>query len=333
MRRLSLVALVGYGKNTKRNPKKAAIQCAESIKSKLGPKSENFFSFSLISSSKVLKLPLIGSKKVLKSNISSNLMIRLLPFLDKFFQIGVGREDEVFSIFQENLIDHSGIFGSSMDGMDFFENYQFYNDKVIKNSIVSLGLSLPLQFHIDSYTGMQKTDTKLTITKKSKDGRIIKKINNEHATDYFVKIMDCGRDYLTDERIYDIAPYFPLGYTKNGKVVAEVVGYFLGNSIMTSYKNETDDLFLLEVSGQKLLNAVKEAFYDTREKDKKLVLSVSCATIMYTLGRTVYNIYDEFKKEMGDAPFLLLFTGGEGSFTPNNRYIGNETHTQATFYN
>lgn len=323
---------VGIGKNAKRNPKKAAISCAEMIRRGLKEsKYPNKFVFSLISSSIVFNLPIVGSKKVVRSHIFSKIVLKMLPLMNRLLQIGVGKEDEVFSKMRDELPDFSGVFGSSMDDMSFLRNYQFFDNRIYKNSIVTIGISSFNNTYVDSFTGMEETDIKLKITKKSPDCRVINCINDRIASDEFIEIMGCGKDYLTDERIYDVAPYFPIGYNKDGKVVAQVVGYYLGNSLMTPYKNNYDELSLLSVSGKKLLNAVKEAFVETKYEQKKFALMVSCATILYTLGNKVYETQKAILEEMNDKPFLLLFTGGEGSFDRESIYVGNETHTQATF--
>ena len=325
---------IGIGKNTKRNPKKAAKVCSAMIKQGLSETHDlNRFVFSLISSSLVLDLPVIGSKKVISSRILSGLFIPMLPLINKIFQKGVGREDEVFEHMREELQGFSSIFGSSMDGMSFLRNYQFFKDKIFQNSIVSLGFSAPVKITVGSYTGMHETNKKLRVTKKVYNNRVIKNFNNKPATDEYLRAMGCSKDYLTDSRIYDVAPYFPIGFEKNGKVLAEVVPYYLGKSIMTSYKNNYDDLSVLSVTGKKLLNAVEEAFAETSQSqgEKKFSLMVSCATILYTLGNKVYETQKTILEEMKGNPFLLVYTGGEGSFDSNELYVGNETHTQATF--
>ena len=324
---------VGMGRNTKRNPKKPAKECSYMIKQGLSKSNfSNKFVFSLISSSLVLDLPMIGNKKVIKSKIFSNFLIKFFPIVNRVFQKGAGREDEVFEIIKDELAEFDGIFGSSMDDMNFLRNFQFFGDKIYQNSIVSLGFSSPIEFDVGSFTGMYETNKKLKITKKLYKNRVIKSFNNKSATDEYISAIGCGEGYLTDSTIYDVAPYFPIGYTKDGKVVAEVVPYYLGKSIMTSYKNDNDDLSILSVSGKQLLKAVDEAFGASGMKEKKFALMVSCATILYTLGNKVYDVQRIIKKEMGEEPFLLLYTGGEGSFDKNSIYIGNETHTQATFF-
>lgn len=323
---------MGIGRNTKRSPKKAAKVCSSMLKDGLSHTNySNKFVFSFISSSLVIDLPYIGGKKVIKSKLFSNLMIKALPIVNSLFQKGVGREDEIMENMSKELNDHAGIFGSSMDGMDFLRNFQFFGDKIYQNSIVSLAFSSPIKFTAGSFTGMYETNKKLKITKKAYKNRIIKSFNGNPATDEYLLAMGCGEDYLTDSKIYDVAPYFPIGYTNNGKVIAEVVPYYLGKNLMTSYKNNCDDLSVLSVSGRQLLNAVEEGFSNSEIDEISFSLMVSCATILYTLGNRTYDKYEIIKEKMGENPFLLLYTAGEGSFDRNSIYVGNETHTQATF--
>jgi hypothetical protein len=324
---------IGYGKNTKRNPVRAANQCTKMIKQGLAESNyPNKFVFSLISSSLVIDVPIIGSKKVIKSKITSGFFLKALPIMNKLLQIGVGREDEIFEKMNKELPGYSGIFGSSMDGMNFLQNYQFFNKNIFQNSIVSLALACPSKFDVSSCTGMKETDKKMKITKKTQGNRVIKSFNGKPATEEYFGVMGCEKNFLTDERIYDVAPYFPLGYTNDeGKVVAEVVPYYLGTNLMTSYKNEHDELSILSVSGKRLLNAVEEAFVHSKNKQKKFALMVSCATILYTLGDKVYDTQKIILDQMEEKPFLLVYTAGEGSFDPGSFYVGNETHTQVTF--
>jgi len=323
---------VGVGHNTKRNPERAAEKCFETIKGKLSESEfENKFTFSFISSSLGLDLPFLGNRKVIKSRFLGKIFIKLFPIISWVFQKGIGKERELMERAKEITPNYKAIFGSCMDRMDFLRNYQFFQGEVYENSVVSLGLSSSIKFDVGSFTGMEETKRKLKVTEKSYQSRIIKEFNGEPAAEEYLNAMGCAKDYLTEEKIYDVAPYFPIGYIKNDKLRAAVVGYLLGENIMTSYKNEKDELSILSVSGEKLLNAINESFHQDKNKKKVLSLSVSCATILYTLGKGVYEAKNIIEREMNGEPFLVLYMAGEGSLTPKKFYIGNETHTQGLF--
>ncbi|MEM4258943.1 MAG: hypothetical protein QXL17_07330 [Candidatus Thermoplasmatota archaeon] len=77
---------VGYGRNTKRNPKKAARQCAEMIKKGLKDSPyKNKFLFNFVSGPETMKIPGQGYKKVVDSG-----------FMSKFISLAFGMSQYVF---------------------------------------------------------------------------------------------------------------------------------------------------------------------------------------------------------------------------------------------
>ncbi|HIE33811.1 MAG TPA: hypothetical protein EYP86_01565, partial [Candidatus Altiarchaeales archaeon] len=82
---------IGYGKNTKRNPEKAAKECANMVRRGLETtRYKNRFLFDIIGGSRVPQLPFLGRRKVVRSRIIGNLMILGFRFSNDYLGMGMG---------------------------------------------------------------------------------------------------------------------------------------------------------------------------------------------------------------------------------------------------
>ncbi|MEM0493069.1 MAG: hypothetical protein QXS02_03835 [Candidatus Thermoplasmatota archaeon] len=93
---------VGYGRNTKRNPKRAARQCAEMIKKGLkDSKYKNKFILNLISSAEMPEMPILGRRKIIRSKLSLKILLKLFVFSLKIipsFCIPTHKKESIYSL-------------------------------------------------------------------------------------------------------------------------------------------------------------------------------------------------------------------------------------------
>jgi hypothetical protein len=232
----------------------------------------------------------------------------------------------------EYFNDYFMISGSSMDDMKMIENYQFFDKKIHTNSIVGIGLKLDLQ--CDTYTthGMKKTQVNFKVTKTSKDRRLIKKINNKPATNELINLLKWPEEYL-DESIYRRVFYYPIGFEDNGTIVPEIIGSFVGDSILVSWKIKKPELNLLTISGEGLIKSVDENLKMFEGKTHVLGLMCACGARLETLGSNVYIVKESLSRFFGSVPFLLLYVGGESTYSKKRGLIyGNDTINTAIFF-
>lgn len=306
----------GLGKNTRKNPKKAAKEISNSIlKVHSNSKYQNQFMFCVLPGGTVPQLFGFGRKKVMKSGVGGKISLNLLDQSIKLVQMGPGREEEVFECLGDNLTDWYILGGSSMDDLIQSRCYQFINNDVHSTDIVGLGISSDLNCEIITKYGLKKTGKKFHITKKGLRDCVICEIEGKPATKEFLKMINWPEDYL-DDRLYTKTFYYPLGYEYKGVLRPQIIGAFLGNNIACGYSIKTDEVEILNATGQSLLNAMIGATEEVLNFNSKLILGVACATQLETLGNSIYQAYDKFDEKFKEIPFVIGFYAGEESYSP-----------------
>jgi hypothetical protein len=312
---------VGYGKNTKRSPKRAAKQCANMIIKKLeSSKYENKFLLNLISAAELPDMPPFKGKTVIKSGLTTKLLLPLFGFSQYVFQKGAGRDDEVTEEMIKQLPDYSMLGGGTLDDRSTVRNYQFYNNKVLKNSIVSLGLKTDLTINVLTTHNMKKSDVEFKITKSSKDGRIIHEINNKPAASEFLNLLNWSKDFLTDENWFSTNFYFPLGFKlkeDNNILGPRVIGPIIGESLTTTIRTKDKDVKILTINGRSLLSTIDENLGSFNVKPCFGLIS-SCTTRLETIGNQIYTAKDKIQNFFNNSPFIVFYVGGESTYSPEN---------------
>jgi len=188
---------IGFGKNTKRNPKKAANQAVKTIKTNLKNEYKNKMIFSIISGTKNPDLPGVENTSVITSKIKSKIMLSMFSFFQKAFQLGFGREHELLEEVIKQLPEYSIIHSSSYSLPPFSKNFQFFNKQVLDECAVIVAIDTDMDFDIDFRTGAKKIiDSK--ITKISKDQTVVKKLNYNPPLDEYIKKLGWNYDIQVD---------------------------------------------------------------------------------------------------------------------------------------
>lgn len=309
--------VVGFGKNTKRNPKKAANQCSRTIKEGLknSPYNKKFL-FNFVSGPETMKIPGQGYTNVVKSGWVSKFVSVAFGFSQYLLQKGTGREDEVLEEMVNKLPEYNMLLGASINNYEGINNFQFYNDRILTNSVVSLGLSTDLDLQVCTTHGMKKTDTNFEITKLSKDGHIIHKIDNKPAVPELMKKLNWPENFLNEKTMYNIIPYYPISLKRHHREVPAVMAAILKDSIITPCKIEKDKVSILTVSGNNLLSAVNENLATFINIKPSFGLFSTCLTILQTLGYKTEMIREEIMNFFQESPFILFWCAGEGTYSP-----------------
>jgi len=304
---------IGIGKNTKKNPEKAAKECANSILEGLqNSKFDDSFIFQLVSGSTVPHFPGIGNSFIIKGKYKSSIAAKLIETSTKKLQNGIGREEEVLENMSKIIENSYIISGSASDNMELSANYQFVNKIILKNSVVAIGMKIDKELDVKYGHGFHKiSDKKLRITDSSFDGKIVKKINNNDAVKEFIKTINWSEDML-DERLHRKTFFFPLGFEYPDNTLSpSAIGAILGGGFSFSYRTTSDELFVLTATGNSIVNAI----YNCIDKDAILTFGVSCCANLVTLGDGIFLIQEKIKKHLDS--FLFIFTLGEGVYIPS----------------
>ncbi|HID25511.1 MAG TPA: hypothetical protein EYP23_03500 [Thermoplasmata archaeon] len=308
---------VGVGRGTKRDPRKAAQQCAEMIKKGLKNSDyKNKFLLNLISASVIPDIPPFGRKKIIKG-LSVKTMMRLFNVSQRVLQKGAGREDEVMEELVKLLRDYCMLGGGTLDDGKGLINFQFYDKNVLTNSIVSLGIKTQLKFDVLTTHSMKKTDIGFRITKTSKDGRIIHEINGKPAASELLRLLDWPEDFLNDDTWFKTTYYFPLGFrvSKNSNEFGpRVIAGVFGDSLVTTIRSKDSEGTILTIDGERLLQTIDNNL-KTFSNKPLFGLIASCTTRLETMGSKVYDARDRILTFFGDHPFIVIYVGGESTYS------------------
>jgi len=312
---------IGYGKNTKRNPKKAARQCAKMIKEGLkDSKYENKFLLNLISASELPDMPPFNRKKIIKSSLSIKLLIRFFSFSQYVLQKGAGRDDEVMRELTKLFPDYYMLGGGTLDDEKNLRNYQFFNNRVLKSSVVSLGIKTKYKLDVCTTHNMKKTDINFNITRSSKDGRIIHEIDGKPAASELQKRLNWSGDLITNENFYPTIYYFPLGFSSddNKNLGPRIIGAIYGESLVTVISAKSSYGSILTIDGKGLLKAIDDnlkTFHDKPNKPK-FGLIASCTARLETLEEYIYQERERLLDYFSEKPFIIFYVGGESTYSP-----------------
>jgi hypothetical protein len=308
---------VGVGKNTKRNPYRAAKQCADMIQNNLKESPyKNKFLLNFISGPIMPSIPGVGQKKYIRSGFVSKFALQALGLSQALVQKGLGREDEIFEKTVQQLPEYQMILGTSMDDYRGMKNYHFFNDKILTNAVVNLGVATDLDFDVCTTHGMKKTDLHFTITKLGAGNHAICKINDKPAVPELLRLLHWPEGYLSEETMIHTILYYPISLKRHGREVPVVMPVMMKDSIIVPCVIDDGEVSILTVSGKDLVQAVKENLHFFNRIQPEFGLLSACMTILQTLGRKTNIVHEELCNYFKDKSFLLFYGAGEGTYSP-----------------
>jgi hypothetical protein len=310
---------IGIGHNTKRDPQKAAKQCAVELQNELGTSNfKNGFLLNIIAGAELPNIPPIGTKKIIKPGVTSKTLLKMFSVSQKTFQMGAARDEEILEEMVSLMPKYSMLSGGTLDDGPGFQNFQFYNQHVVKNSIVSLGLKTNRNVFVKSTLNMKKTPIEFEITKTSKDKRVIHEINGKPALKELLRLLDWPIEILNEETWLQTTFYFPIGSqtvtnSKNNDS-AHVIGVILGNSLVLTCKLIGSRATILTIDGKGLLDAIDENLKYI-DFNPYFGLISSCITRFETLGYNMYDVREKVQTYMKQRPFIVFYVGGESTYS------------------
>jgi len=320
----------GYGKNTKRNPKKAGKQAAKMLKNNFSNEFDTKILLSFISGTKNPEIPGVKDTSFTSSKIMARISLLLMAFFQKVLLKGVGREQEVLEVITKELPDFNLIHGSITCGAPYLRNFQFYNKKIFKDAAVVLGIECDIPLHLDFSTGAKKTDNKLIITKTTRNRNMVKQFNNKPAFPEFLRSMGWTKESIGDFKWTDRGVRYPIAYEKNGKILLRTPLLIFGDYMGSVCKIEQNDVFIANMTSQDILDSTDEVL---APNEPLFGFFSSCLSQRDLLGIKVFQVQEKLKHYFKDKPFLLLYLGGEAVYKPRGDiYYHNESICSAIFY-
>jgi hypothetical protein len=308
---------IGVGKNSKRNPFRAAKQCAIMIHETLKDSPyKNKFLLNFISGPVMPSIPGIGQKKYIRSGFVSKFALQALGLSQTILQKGLAQEDEIFDETAHQLPEYQMILGTSMDDYRGIRNYQFFNEQLLTNAVVNLGIATNLSLNVHTTHGMKPTNRHFTITKLEARNHAISKINKKPAVPELLRLLQWPEDFLSEEKMIHTILYYPISLQRRGKQVPIVMPVIMNDSIIVPCVIDAGKVSILTVNGKDLINAVKENLQFFNEIQPEFGLCSSCVTILQTLGNKTNIIQEELQQYFKDKPFLLFYSAGEGTYSP-----------------
>jgi len=320
------------GHNTKGKPKSKAKKCSKEIREELkDSEHDEKLVFMFTSGSEMPSIPGLGSKRVYNSKVASFLASKLLWISSKLFGKGVGKEEIVLKNVSEELPEFKIIGGSTTDNNKMASNFQFFDKKVSRNSLVLLAVGINKNVYMTSEAAVEKTEEELKIKKGSK-GYIIKEIDDNYATEKLLERFNWPKEFL-NESLHRKTFFYPLIFEKEGEIFPEVMGVIIGNKIICGYEIDSERLFLGRTSGQTLLETIDKVFGNTEIFEKAdLNFTIYCSALLEAIGKDFFNLRESITENLGETPFLLIATSGEDFRVPGNiPKHTNETINAATF--
>ncbi len=307
----------GIGKNTKRDPKSAAMTCAHQITSKIKREWKNKFLLNFVASGIILQVPFVGNRKILKiPNALNSIVAPALTIVTKYFGRGLGREDEVLEELVKSLNGFSIVGGSTLDDNKWERAYQFFNNSIEKDSVVAMAILTDSDVQIQSTLGLKPTGIKINANKIGLYSSLINKIDNTDATTQLFKKLNWPKEYL-NESLHRKTLYYPFGYIKGNQLCSRVLALVVGeNLVFTNRINHEMELYTS--SGQSLIKSIEPHL---EQNSDKFELHIACCATLEALGRNIFKVHSKIKEKKLDNPFLLIFLSGEDAYSPGKELV------------
>jgi hypothetical protein len=139
-------------------------------------------------------------------------------------------------------------------------------------------------------------------------------VTNRPARQEYLRILRWHPDNINESHMKKTFFILP-SYEKDGALYPVITGLFYGDYIVLGGSIENRSLTMLTATGKSLLGAVDEAF--DKYTDTPLFTIISeCAARQEALGRNIFIEKEKVEKYLSKTPYLLVFSGGEFTYTP-----------------
>ena len=267
-------------------------------------------------------------KKKAKSQVSLFTML-----LDGLAENGAAAVRGVQEVFGKNFPIMGG---SAGDDFLFQKTYQYYNDQVLTNAMVGVGLSGKFSFGVGVRHGWEPIGLPMKVT-KAKGAKLIE-INNRPALSIYEDYFGRKAEELTKEPIARMAYTYPLGMSVEGSpellIRDVVIANEKGEITCAAEIPEGSEIRLMLGDYEKAIQAAKEAAENALTQLKgvspKVIFVFNCVARHKLLGARIGEEITAVQNVLGkEVPLIGFYTYGEQA--PLGGVIGPEC--RSVFHN
>ena len=208
--------------------------------------------------------------------------------------------------------------GSAGDDFLFKKTYQYYNDQVLGNSVIGIGLSGKFSLGVGVRHGWEPIGLPMKVT-KAKGAKLIE-INNRPALSIYEDYFGKRAEELTKEPIARMAYTYPLGMSVEGSqellIRDVVIANEKGEIACAAEIPEGSEIRLMLGDFEKAIQAAKEAaenaLVQLKGTSPKAIFVFNCVARHKLLGARIGEEIAAIQNVLGkDVPLIGFYTYGE----------------------
>ncbi|MDP2864595.1 MAG: FIST N-terminal domain-containing protein [bacterium] len=239
----------------------------------------------------------------------------LTMFLDGLAENGAAAVRGVQEVFGKNFPIMGG---SAGDDFLFQKTYQYYNDRVLTNAMVGIGLSGKFSFGVGVRHGWEPIGLPMKVT-KAIGGKLIE-VNNRPALSVYEDYFGKKAEELIKEPIARMAYTYPLGMSVEGSpellIRDVVIANEKGEITCAAEIPEGSEIRLMLGDYEKAIQAAKEAAENALAQLKgtkpKAIFVFNCVARHKLLGARIGEEIAAIQNVLGkEVPLIGFYTYGE----------------------
>lgn len=238
-----------------------------------------------------------------------------LMLLDGLAENGAAAVRGVQEVFGKNF---PIIGGSAGDDFLFKKTYEYYNDQVLTNAVIGIGLSGKFSFGVGVRHGWEPIGLPMKVT-KAKGGKLIE-VNNRPALSIYEDYFGKKAEELIKEPIARMAYTYPLGMSVEGSdellIRDVVIANEKGEITCAAEIPEGSEIRLMLGDYEKAIQAAKEAAENALTQLKgakpKVIFVFNCMARHKLLGARIGEEIAAIRNVLGkEVPLIGFYTYGE----------------------
>jgi len=235
--------------------------------------------------------------------------------LDGLAENGAAAVRGVQEVFGKNFLIMGG---SAGDDFLFKKTYEYYNDQVLTNAVIGIGLSGKFSFGVGVRHGWEPIGLPMKVT-KAKGGKLIE-VNNRPALSIYEDYFGKKAEELIKEPIARMAYTYPLGMSVEGSdellIRDVVIANKKGEITCAAEIPEGSEIRLMLGDYEKAIQAAKGAAENALTQLKgvspKAIFIFNCVARYKLLGARIGEEIAAIQNVLGkDVPLIGFYTYGE----------------------
>jgi len=238
-----------------------------------------------------------------------------LMFLDGLAENGAAAVRGIQEIFGK----HFPIMGGSAgDDFAFKKTFQYYNDQVLTNTVIGVGISGKFSFGVGVRHGWEPIGLPMKVTKSK--GGVLKELNNQPALRIYEDYFGKKAEELTKEPIARMAYTYPLGMSVKGSpellIRDVIIANEKGEITCAAEIPEGSEIRLMLGDPDNAIQAAKEAaegaLSQLKGAEPKVIFVFDCMARNKLLGSRIGEEIVAIQSVLGrETPLIGFYTYGE----------------------